>query len=259
MTRLAGKAGLITAAASGMGRAGALRFAAEGAAVGVVDIDARGVAAVVAEIEAAGGTALPLVGDLTDPGFSRAIVEETAAAFGGLDYVWMHAGHPGPSRVEEFDPALLELSFDLNLRTVIHTTAAALPHLRRRGGGSLTFTASTAGLAGSPHSPSYSMMKFGVVGWCRSLAKRVAPDQIRANVICPGGVDTPMLREFVARADTAQANGDKEEMVASRASRTPLGRNARPEEIANAALFLTSDEASFISGAVLPVDGGMTA
>jgi NAD(P)-dependent dehydrogenase (short-subunit alcohol dehydrogenase family) len=259
MTRLAGKAGLITAAASGMGRAGALRFAAEGAAVGVVDIDARGVSAVVAEIEAAGGTAIPLVGDLTDAEFSRAIVEDTAAAFGGFDFAWMHAGHPGPSKVEEYDPAMLELSFDLNLKTVIHTTAAALPHLRRRGGGSLTFTSSTAGLAGSPRSPSYSMMKFGVIGWCRSLAKRVAPDQIRANVICPGGVDTPMLREFVARYDTAQANLDKEELVATRASQTPLGRNARPEEIANAALFLTSDEASFISGAVLPVDGAMTA
>jgi NAD(P)-dependent dehydrogenase (short-subunit alcohol dehydrogenase family) len=259
MTRLEGKVGLITAAASGMGRAGALRFAAEGAAVGVVDIDAAGVASVVAEIEAAGGRALALPGDLTDADFSRSIVADTAAAFGGLDYVWMHAGHPGPSRVEDMDEAVLDLALDLNLRTIMHSTAAALPLMRDRGGGSLVFTASTAGIYGSPHSPAYSMMKFGVVGWCRSLAKRVAPDQIRANVICPGGVDTPMLRAFVARPDTPQANGDKEEMVAARGGKTPLGRNARPEEISNAALFLVSDEASFISGAVLPVDGAMTA
>ena len=257
--RLENKIGLVTAAGSGMGRAGAIRFAAEGAAVGVVDLDAKAVEEVVGQITQAGGRAIPLVGDLTQRGFSRDIVAETVAAFGGVDFAWLHAGHPGPSRVEDMDEDVFELALDLNLRTIAHTTAAALPEMRKRGGGSLVYTASTAGLAGSPRSPAYSMMKFGVVGWTRSLAKRVAGEGIRANVICPGGEDTPMLREFIARFDTPQANQDKEEMVAQRATQTPLGRNARPEEIANAALFLVSDEASFVSGAALPVDGGMTA
>jgi len=258
--RLDGKIGLVTAAASGMGRAGALRFAKVGASVGVVDLNGEGVESVVEEIRSAGGRAIPLVGDLRDKGFSREIVSKTAEEFGGLDFAWMHAGHPGPSKVEDMDEEAFELSFDLNLRTIAHTTAAALPLMRERGGGSLVFTSSTAGLAGSPRSPSYSMMKFGVIGWCRSLAKRVAPDGIRANVICPGGVDTPMLREFVARPDTPPPNVPVEELVAARAKLTPLhGRNAKPEEIAAAALFLISDEASYISGAALPVDGAMTA
>lgn len=258
--KLEGKIGLVTAAASGMGRAGVELFAREGAAVGVVDIDADRVAETVDAIRAAGGSALPLVGDLTDDAFSRDIVSKTVAEFGGLDFFWGHAGHPGPAALEDMEPGLLDLAIDLNLRTIVHTTAAALPELRKRGGGSLVYTASTAGLAGSPRSPVYSMMKFGVVGWTRSLARRAAPDGIRVNAICPGGVDTPMLRTFVARPDAPPPNMDAEDLVAARGKQTPLhGRNARPEEIAATALFLISDDASYITGAALPVDGGMTA
>ena len=258
--KLKDRIGIVTAAASGMGRAGVEMFAREGAAVGVVDIDEAGVTAACKAIEAAGGHALPLVGDLTDDAFSRDIVARTVAEYGALDFFWGHAGHPGPAAVEGMDPALLDLAIDLNLRTIVHSTAAALPHLRRRGGGSLVYTASTAGLAGSPRSPVYSMVKFGVIGWTRSLAKRTAPDGIRVNAICPGGVDTPMLRTFVARPDGDVPNGDAEDLVAARGKQTPLhGRNARPEEIAATALFLISDDASYITGAALPVDGGMTA
>ncbi|OWU85929.1 hypothetical protein ATO6_03335 [Oceanicola sp. 22II-s10i] len=258
--KLKDKIGIVTAAASGMGLAGVKMFAAEGAAVGVVDIDGAGVEKAVKEIEAAGGRAIPLIGDLTDDKFSRDIVTKTVAEFGGLDFFWGHAGHPGPAMVEEMDPALLDLAIDLNLRTIVHTTAAALPEMRKRGGGSLVYTSSTAGLAGSPRSPVYSMVKFGVIGWTRSLAKRTAGDGIRANAICPGGVDTPMLRTFVARPDSPQGNQDAEALVAARAKQTPLyGRNARPEEIASTALFLISDDSSYITGAAIPVDGGMTA
>ncbi|MWB79359.1 SDR family oxidoreductase [Pseudooceanicola sp. 216_PA32_1] len=257
--QLRDRIGIVTAGASGMGRAGVLRFAAEGAAVAVVDIDAEAVAATVKAVEAAGGTALPLVGDLTDDSFSRDIVARTVEAYGGLDFFWGHAGHPGPAAVEDMDPALLDLAIDLNLRTIVHTTAAAIPEMRKRGKGGLLYTASTAGLAGSPRSPVYSMMKFGVVGWTRSLAKRLAPDNIRCNVICPGGVDTPMLRTFLARPDAPPPNMDPDEMVAARGKQTPLGRNCEADEIAATALFLLSDAASYITGAALPVDGGMTA
>src|ERR1700724_4629728 len=257
--RLDGKIGIVTAAASGMGRAGARRFAHEGAAVGVVDIDQTGVDAVVGEITAAGGRALGLVGDLRQDDFARDIVRRTANAFGGLDFVWNHVGHPGPASIEGIDMADFELAMDLNLRTVLVTTEAAIPELRARGGGALLYTASTSGLVGSQFSPVYSMAKFGVIGFVRALAKRLAPDKIRVNAVCPGPIDTPMLRVFVARPDHQSPTQDKEALIVQRSQQVPMRRTGKPEEIANAALFLLSDEASFVSGAALPVDGGATA
>jgi NAD(P)-dependent dehydrogenase (short-subunit alcohol dehydrogenase family) len=254
-----GKIGLVTAAASGMGRAGAIRFAREGAAVGVVDIDEEGVAAVVAEINAAGGRAHGIVADLGKDVDSRRIVSETAKAFGGLDFVWNHVGHPGPASVEGLDMTEFDLAVALNLRTVIVTTDAALPEMRARGGGSLLYTASTSGITGSQFAPVYSAVKHGVVGFVRGLAKRHAKEGIRVNAICPGPIDTPMLRVFVARPDQQSTMGlDKEELVRKRGGQTPMGRPGRPEEVVNAALFLLSDEASFVTGAHLAVDGGAT-
>ena len=208
--RMAGKIGLVTAAASGMGRAGAIRFAREGAAVGVVDIDAARTDAVVREITEAGGKAIAIVGDLR--------------------------------------------------QAVLVTTEAALPELRARGGGSILFTASTSGLTGSQFSPVYNIAKFGVVGLVHGLAKRYAREKIRVNAVCPGPTDTPMLRVFVARPDSQLPPGETPEtLVLKRGGQVPMGRPAQPEEIANAALFLLSDEASYITGVALPVDGGATA
>jgi NAD(P)-dependent dehydrogenase (short-subunit alcohol dehydrogenase family) len=256
--RLAGKIGIVTAAASGMGRAGALRFAREGAQVAVVDVDAAGVQRVVGEIAAAGGTAHGIVADLTKDEDSRRIVWDTVARFKGLDFVWNHVGHPGPAAVEGIDMNAFDLAVELNLRTILITTDAAIPEMRRRGGGSLLYTASTSGLQGSSFSPVYSMCKFGVVGFVKSLSVRLAPEKIRVNAVC---LDTPMLRVFVARPDQKSTAGmDPEDLVRRRAGGSvPLGRTGRPEEIANAALFLLSDEASFVTGAALPVDGGVTA
>src|SRR5438874_10313325 len=258
--RLQNKIGIVTAAASGMGRAGALRFAREGAAVGVADIDQAGVEAVVAEITAAGGRALALAGDLRQDAFARDIVRRTANAFGGLDFVWNHVGHPGPASIEGIDMADYELAMDLNLRTVLVTTEAAIPEMRARGGGALLYTASTSGLVGSAFSPVYSMAKFGIVGFMRALANRLAPDKIRDKPIGSSPIDLPMLRVFVARPDQQRTSGmDKEQLVVQRGQQNPMRRTGKPEEIANAALFLLSDEASFVSGAALPVDGAATA
>jgi NAD(P)-dependent dehydrogenase (short-subunit alcohol dehydrogenase family) len=258
--RLQDKIGIVTAAASGMGRAGALRFAQEGAAVGIVDIDGDGLRAVAVEIGKVGGRALPIVADLARDADARRIVTETARAFGGLDFVWNHVGHPGPAAVEGIDMKDYDLAMTLNLRSVFLTTEAALPELRARGGGALLFTASTSGLTGSPFSPVYSAAKHGVVGFVRALAKRYGRERIRVNAICPGPIDTPMLRVFVARPDQqATLHADKEELVRQRGAQNPLRRPGKPEEVANAALFLLSDEASFVTGAALAVDGGATA
>src|SRR5882762_7328154 len=146
--RMDGKIGIVTAAASGMGRAGALRFAREGAHVAVVDIDTAGVHRVVNEITSAGGTAHGIVADLTKDDDSRRIVWDTVGRFKGLDFVWNHVGHPGPAAVEGIDLSVFDVAINLNLRTVLITTEAAIPESRARGGGSLLFTASTSGLVG---------------------------------------------------------------------------------------------------------------
>jgi NAD(P)-dependent dehydrogenase (short-subunit alcohol dehydrogenase family) len=257
--RLDSKIGIVTAAASGMGRAGALRFAREGAAVGVVDIDQAGVDAVVGEITGAGGRAPAFVGDLRQDDFARDIVRRTANAFGGLDFVWNHVGHPGPASIEGIEMGDFEIAIDLNLRTVLVDDRGGDPRdpgARRR----LALHRLDPGIQGSAFSPIYSMAKFGVVSFVRSLAKRLAAEKIRVNAICPGPIDTPMLRVFVARPDQQRTAGqDKEALVLQRGRQNPMGRTGKPEEIANAALFLISDEASFVSGAALPVDGAATA
>src|SRR3981081_4278534 len=189
--RLAGKIGIVTAAASGMGRAGALRFAREGAQVAVVDVDAAGVQRGVNEITAAGGTAHGIIADLTKDDDSRRIGWDTVSRFKGLDFVWNHVGHPGPAAVEGIDLSAFDLAISLNLRTVLITTEAAIPEMRARGGGSLLFTASTSGLQGSSYSPVYSMCKFGVVGFVKSLAVRLPSQKIRVNPGCPRPPDTP--------------------------------------------------------------------
>ena len=262
--RLKNKIGLVTAAGSGMGRAGAIRFAEEGAAVAVVDLDAEHVEAVVQAITQAGGEAMGIAADLTDDAQARRIVTETVSRFGGLDFVWNHLGHPGPASVEGIDYADLEQAIRLNLRSQVVTTEAAIAHLRARASATnspaLLYTASTSGLVGSAVSPVYSMVKFGVVGFVKSLSLRLAQDNIRVNAVCPGPIDTPMLRVFVKRPDEqAKAGMDVEALVKARQDKVPMRRYGQALEVANAALFLISDEASYITGAALPVDGGITA
>ena len=255
-----GKIALVTAAASGTGKAGALILAREGAAVCVVDQNKAGVEAVANDIRKAGGRALALSGDLRDDGMAREIVAATVKEFGGLDCLWNHLGVPGPSAVEDLDMDGWDLSIDLNLRSQLVTTIAALPQMKARGGGSILFTASTSGLAGSPWSPTYSAAKAGVIGLARGLAKRYAKDGIRVNAICPGPIDTPMLRVFVNRPDQPGHNeADVDALVKKAATLTPMGRTARPEEIAEAAVFLLSDKASYVTGIAMPVDGGQLA
>jgi NAD(P)-dependent dehydrogenase (short-subunit alcohol dehydrogenase family) len=258
--QLENKIGIVTAGASGMGRAGAVRFAREGAAVMVVDIDTANAEKTVDDIVRAGGRAAALCGNLHDEAFARSIVHDTVKRFGGLDFLWAHAGHPGPAAFEGLDLKEFDTAVDLNIRSALATTMETIPYLRKRGGGSVLFTSSGAGLHGSTFSPIYATIKFGVVGLARSLARRYGREGIRFNVVCPGSTDTPMLRVFVARPDDETTRGqDPESIVAKRAANNPLGRIARPEEVANCALFLLSDEASFVNGVALPVDGGATA
>ncbi len=258
--RMADRFGIVTAGASGMGRAGALRFAAEGAAVAVVDIDGARASEVAGSISASGGQAFALAGDLMDEDFARGLVHEAHRRLGQLDFLWAHAGHPSVSRVEGLDLREFDLAMNLNVRAALASVIEAIPLMRAGGGGSVLFTSSTSGVIGSPFSPLYSVAKWGVIGLARSLAKRYRPDGIRFNVVCPGTTDTPMLDVLVSRPDEEDTRGkDLGELKRARASGNPMGRAARPDEVANAALFLLSHEASYVNGAALMVDGGKTA
>lgn len=258
--RMADRFGIVTGAASGMGRAGALRFAAEGAAVAVVDLDEAKAKQVADTITDSGGQAFALGGDLMDEAFARGIVHEAKRRFGQLDFLWAHAGHPSVSRVEGLDLKEFDVAMNLNVRAAFASVIEAIPCMRERGGGSVLFTSSTSGVIGSPFSPLYSVAKWGLIGLARSLAKRYGPENIRFNVVCPGTTDTPMLDVLVSRPDEDATKGkDLGELKRARGAGNPLGRPARPEEIANVALFLLSDEASYVNGASLLVDGGKTA
>lgn len=253
---LQGKRALITAAASGMGRETALLFARHGAEVVVVDIDGEAAAAVVAEIEAAGGAGRAETVDLTDPAAITALGQRLGAGGAGLDVLYNHAGLPGP-RVFDFDLAGLERCIALNLSASILVTQAMVPLLRIPETASILFTSSVAGLVASPNSPVYSAVKSGVIGFARATAVFLGREGIRANVICPGLTDTPMLPVFFGdgrlSAEETAAN------VEAFKKMTPLGRIGQPTEVADLALFLASDASSYINGTAIPIDGGLVA
>ncbi|SHJ33372.1 NAD(P)-dependent dehydrogenase, short-chain alcohol dehydrogenase family [Roseomonas rosea] len=252
--RLNGKLAVITAAASGMGRAGVECFVREGARVAAVDINADALAVLVREL-GPNGEVVPVQADLSTEEGARGSINRAAEALGGIDILWAHAGIPGPASVENLDLKQYELAMTLNVTSAVLAAGEVAKHMRRRGGGSLIFTSSVSGLVGSMMSPVYSTAKFAVVGLGKSLALNLAPDRIRVNVLCPGLTETPMMNGFIGRSgDPAElaANGQKY------LTAIPLGRFGHAEDVALAALWLASDEATYVTGVALPVDGGYT-
>ncbi|CAM5217181.1 2,5-dichloro-2,5-cyclohexadiene-1,4-diol dehydrogenase [Bosea thiooxidans] len=254
--RLAGKLAVITAAASGMGKAGVELFLREGAKVVAIDVNAEALAQLAAEAKARGQSVETLQADLSRQEVMRSSVHEAAARLGGIDVMWAHAGIPGPAGIEDLDLPAYDRAMALNVDSAALAAGEVIKHMRKRGSGSLIFTASVSGLVGSMFSPVYSAAKFAVVGLTKSLAQTFAPDRVRVNVICPGLTDTPMAFNFTSRSgDPAEAAANERKLLAA----VPLGRLCRPDEIAHAALWLASDDASFVTGVALPVDGGFTA
>lgn len=252
--RLQGKLAIVTAAASGMGRAGVERFLREGARVAAIDINRDALDALVAECGP--DRVVPVVADLSTADGARDSIDEAVAALGGADILWAHAGMPGPASVENLDLAAYDKAIAINVTSAALGAGRAAPHMRRRGGGSIIFTSSVSGLVGSMMSPIYSAAKWGVVGLAKSLALALAADNIRVNVVCPGLADTPMKQGFTGRSgDPAEAAANEAKLI----SAVPMGRLVRPGEVADAVLWLASEEASFVTGVALPVDGGFTA
>jgi len=250
--RLAGKTALLTGAGSGIGREGALLFASEGAAVVVVDADEARGRAVTEEILADGGRATFVGANVVRADEVAAAVEAAEREFGALHVVWNNAGiFPADDGLaEETSEAVFDRVMDVNLKGVFLGCRYGIPALRRAGGGSLINTASFVALMGAATAQiAYTASKGGVLAMTREIAVAHAREGIRANAICPGPVNTPLLEELLA--DPAAR--------ARRLVHVPMGRLAEAGEIARAALFLASDDASYVNGSTFVVDGGITA
>lgn len=252
--RLNGKSVLITGAGSGQGRAAAELFAAEGASVIVFDRNESGARETVESIEQAGGSARLCIGDVSRSGDVAAAVQTGREAFGGLHVLYNNAAVWAPGHIDNFVTELEEDGWDtvidVNLKGVYLCCRHGIPAIVEAGGGSVINIASVAGLVGSRNaSHAYSASKGGVISLTRAMAIAYARQGVRVNVICPGGVDTPMLKPLIGTPETYQRV----------AKSHPLGRLGTPEDIARCALFLASEESSWITGATIPVDGGVTA
>ena len=250
-TGLVNSSVVVTGAGSGIGRSTALRFAAEGARVVVADINAETADAVVQEIEAAGGTAVAVTGDLCEQAVVDRVISTAVDSFGGLDVLVNNAGvMDGMSATADVSDAEWERVIRVNLTAPFLLTRASLPHMLARGKGAIVNTASEAALRGSAAGTPYTVSKHGVVGLTKSVAIMYRNAGIRANAIAPGGTSTNLAVDI-----TPGAHGP----TALAPYMHNIGRVADADEQAAAIVFLASDAASNVNGAILPVDNGWSA
>lgn len=250
MSALAGKVAIVTGASSGIGRAAARLFAREGANVVVTARRQEELDALVAEIEATGGRAVAVAGDVRQEDLARSLVETAVGRFGGLDVAFNNAGSTGPmGSLPDLALAAWRDTLETNLTSAFLCAKYQLPAMIARGGGSVVFTSTVVGYTvGFPGLAAYAAGKAGLIGLTQVLAAEFGVKGIRVNALLPGGTDTPMGR---AVASTPEAKAFVESLHA-------LKRMATPDEIARSALYLASDASSFVTGAALLVDGGVS-
>ncbi len=250
--RLGNKVALVTGGASGIGEAVCLRFAEEGASVVIADRNSQGEQTARRIVEA-GGRAYFVCGDVSRSVDAQRMVSFALNTCGVLDILVNNAGLDAWGSVLETDESVWDLILATNLKGVFLVSKAALSHMCERRTGSIVNVSSAGGLVGAPRLAAYNASKGGVVVLSKNMALDYASYGIRVNAVCPGAVDTPMLRNAMTQL------GSPEDALAMFVGLQPLGRLGRADEVANAVLFLASDEASFVTGAALCVDGGLTA
>ena len=248
--QLSGKIAIITGAASGIGRATALLLAREGAAVVITDINESGGHAVAAEIITQRRPIAFEPGDVTRAADCRRVTERAVREFGGIHILFNNAGIIRRASVVELSEADWDRVMAVNVKAIFLMSRQVIPRHGKGGGGSIINTASGWGLAGGPRAAVYCASKGAVVLLTKAMAIDHGPQNIRVNCICPGDTDTAMLR------NEAQQLGEPSEQFLAEAAKRPLGRVGKPEEIAQAALYLASDASSFVTGTALVVDGG---
>ncbi|MGA7933941.1 MAG: glucose 1-dehydrogenase [Kovacikia sp.] len=249
--RLLNKVALITGAGSGIGRESALLFAREGAQVVVCDLNEAAAKETVSTIQAADGQATFVRADVSKAAEAQAMIEAAESAYGKLNILFNNAGifHPADGSVLDTEEAVWDLTMNVNLKGVFLGCKYGIPALLRAGGGSIINTASFVAVMGAATAQvAYTASKGGVLSLTREISVEFARQNIRVNALCPGPVDTPLLAELMADPDRRQR----------RLIHIPPGRLARATEIAQAALFLASDESSFVNGSTFLVDGGIT-
>jgi NAD(P)-dependent dehydrogenase (short-subunit alcohol dehydrogenase family) len=246
---LSGKTALITGAARGIGRATALLFAREGAAVAIADVSPDG-EAVAQEIIRQGGRAIFEQIDVTRAADCQRAVERTLQEFGAIRVLFNNAGIIRRASVLELSEEDWDRTMAVNVKSIFFMSRQVIPIMSKAGGGSIINTASGWGLAGGARAAAYCASKGAVVLLTKAMAIDHGPQHIRVNCICPGDTDTGMLR------DEAHQLAEQEERFLADSARRPLGRIGTPEEIAQAALYLASDASSFVTGTALVVDGG---
>jgi len=244
---LEGKIAIVTGAGSGIGEASALRFAMEGAAVVAADIRGLRAEVVVAAIEQNGGTATAVEVDVSRSDQVKAMVDVAVERFGGLDVLFNNAGTLRPGSAVELDEDDWDLVMAVNVRSVFLGAKYAVPMMVRRGGGAIVNTASVSGLHGDGGAVAYAASKAAVINLTRALSTDHAADGIRVNAICPGTIETPPVLRMLSDPEVRRRNLDAH----------ALGRLGHPSEIAAAAVWLASDEAAFVTGEALVVDGGL--
>ncbi len=248
--QLSGKVAIITGAASGIGRAAALLFAREGAAVVIADVNESGGRTVAAEITGKGGRSAFETGDVTRAADCQRVIERAVRDFGGIHVLFNNAGIIRRASVVELSEADWDRVMAVNVKAIFLMSRQAIPVMEKTGGGSIINMASGWGLAGGPRAAAYCASKGAVVLLTKAMAIDHGPQKIRVNCLCPGDTDTAMLR------NEAEQLGEPDNRFLAEATKRPLGRVGQPEEIAQAALYLASDAASFVTGTALVVDGG---